>query len=45
MVAAWVSAVATAIATVNGLLQWRHRREDNRRFREVHDRITNGSAE
>ena len=40
--AAWLSAIATAVATVNGMLQWRHRRSDDRRFAEVHERITNG---
>lgn len=42
MAAAWVSAVAAAIASLNGVLQWRHRRSDDRRFAEVHERITNG---
>lgn len=39
---AWISAIAAAVAAVNGVLQWRHRREDDRRFAEVHEKISNG---
>lgn len=34
-----LTAIATVIASVNGSLQYRHRRNDDRRFREIHDHI------
>jgi hypothetical protein len=38
-VAAILAAAAALIASVNGVLQWRHRLEDDRRFAEIHSRL------